>query len=213
MRNPSPFRSVTLLVDDTYDPPTLEESKAALAAVRGATQLTFLVLDFAASSMTHFAPRGLCLGAVLEGLVNLQHLRVDIDRIPQASTLKLTALSRLTALDLSGCGPGGVTDLVVSALACKLCRLRSLALNWCGMMSQAFLPAVGTLTDLQHLEFSDSQLVVTNDGSRQLSGLTQLTWLTVSEASQLSDAAKQSLVQGLPCLVTHNLVTHAGAAT
>lgn len=162
--------------------------RPAVAVISAATQLTGLTLDLTESSMLREGRRvtaTLHLGRVLKGLVNLEELILQANDAPTVDLIELTALTKLTNLSLCNCG---ATDLVVSALACRLLRLQKLDLQYCAMRTQAFLPPIGALPDLRDLDLCENTFKLTDLGLMQLSRLTKLTHLLFDKETVSSEA-------------------------
>lgn len=198
-----------LAVNDNYTKPSLIETAAVVAAVGTATQLTYFKMRVVESTMMSHT-EVVEWGAAVAKLVNLQSLTMDLDGAAEADALKLTALTRLTKLDLNYSGES-VSDLVATAWACRLRNLRVLELENCGVHSQAISPVFATLPELESLDLCDGKLHITDAGLLLLSSLTKLTSLRLGNrpdgpsVNAVSNQAVERLIASLPRLRDHDL--------
>jgi hypothetical protein len=171
-----------------------------VAGAAAATGLTSLQLTFEGLPPTTAAlyeePASVAACATLAGLTGLRQLVLEELCLAPGDAVFLTALSGLTALDLSGIsvhqkcdGSGG--EVAVTALAGSL-QLRHLEMQHCGvdLSSMEVMTAIGQLRQLTSLLLAGNS-GLTEQGLMQLTGLTRLQHLRVG-----SDAGVTSEVLG-----------------
>jgi len=197
------LRDVTVSMSKYYGEASEAEVFAVVAAVQHATQVTGLDWRFSGLNLSAeddaVLASDLGIGSALAGLAQLQQLHVKHFHMPEAEVLKLTSLTSLIELNLSNCGEG-VTDMAVVALACNLKELQALDLAACRSLSQAVMPALGSLKSLSRLDFACGP-TMTDAGLQQLTTLTALQHLWIRElqnAPALSDGGKAALRAAMP---------------
>ena len=163
-----------------------ENQAAVVAGLAAAKSLTKLVL-----ARMH-PPEGVNLCAHVSCLPILAELKLKRGTFSRQDALHLTGLTRLTSLTLYSCP--AVDDAVAVALAHNHQQLLVLALDDCGMVSDALLPVLRGMLQLRSLSLIDCK-GLKDDSWQLLVQLTQLTKLQLGGNRQLSEACRVQLRQ------------------
>jgi hypothetical protein len=120
--------------------------------------------------------------------------RIDFNLL-RGDALALTALTRLTRLDLSS-ARHGVGTAVATALACSLQQLQVLDLSYCSLQlgsaeGLACLEAIGRLKQLTWLSLSGNE-GLTQHGLMQLTGLSRLEHVACDDHHYNLDVAQMT---------------------
>jgi Leucine-rich repeat (LRR) protein len=169
--------------DDMDDMPDKRQMLAILGGIKACDSLTKLELEVRAVRIEQqqeedsdddfpdflHEPVNTCS---LSSLTNLQDLRiVESSQLTAGDALSLTALTRLTRLELGGLDKG-VGELAANAIACCLKELRYLDLQHCGLGSTC-LAAIAHLPKLTELKIEHNS-GLTRQGLMQLTRLSTL---------------------------------------
>jgi len=199
------LRYLSLQMSEYHGDASEAEIVAVVAAVQHATQVTGLDWNFSGLKLSAednaVLATDLGIGSVLAGLTQLLYLYVGLPGIPEAEVLRLTALTSLTELQLFRCGEG-VTDMVLVAVACRLRKLHVLELLSCSNLSNAVLPALGSLTTLSRMSLT-CWPAMSDEGLQQLTTLTALRHLWVEglgNAPALSAEGRSGFLAAMPQL-------------
>lgn len=174
----------------------LADAAAALQACTAPTSLSLLVDPSTAAD----APWSTSVARLMQ----LVELQLNVGKQLQSDLLQLSALTRLTRLQMFCFAADGSDDVVVASLACNLSSLRSLDV---AIGSAVPLPVIGKLTGLRHLVLHEQfgsgvQASVTPCILNQLLSLTQLTYLRLPLGDACPPEARQQFLSQMPKLTS-----------
>lgn len=162
------------------------------------TQLSYLQIECHCSWSSYWSS-DVGFGTSLQKLPALRHLQVLHARPSEADAELLTSLTNLTYLGLTH-AEYGVTSALVLKLACALTGLVFLDVSGCSLRCPVVLPVLGTLTRLKQLYLHGNALVLNDARLLLLTGLRQLTALSIPNNHKVSEEGFSSFLALMPCL-------------